>query len=109
MGCVLATLPVNTTNEPQINRALKAVLVTSACWLDTDPVELRRWLVDASWLSRDGFCRAYNYTPTYHLPVALQPVAAALAPLDMAAWVTAARHRRQKERAARRQAWQWQA
>jgi len=106
LGCVWATLPAHTLSEAQVNQALKAALAGAACWLDTDHVELRRWLVDAGWLARDGFGRVYERTPAVRLPAALQPVGAALAQLDISAWVADARRRHQEDRAARRQAWQ---
>ena len=45
--------------EAEVNRLLSAWLEGSGAMLRTDHVELRRWLVDTGFLSRDGFGRAY--------------------------------------------------
>ena len=45
--------------ETDINRILEAWLEGPGAMLSTDHVELRRWLVDAGFVSRDGFGRAY--------------------------------------------------
>jgi hypothetical protein len=42
-----------------VNRVLGAWLEGPGAMLRTDHVELRRWLVDAGFVSRDGFGRAY--------------------------------------------------
>ncbi|MCE9660475.1 MAG: DUF2087 domain-containing protein [Burkholderiales bacterium] len=45
--------------EPEVNDLLGAWLAGPGTMLRTDHVELRRWLVDAGFVSRDGFGRAY--------------------------------------------------
>jgi len=45
--------------EAEVNRLLSAWLEGAGVMLRTDHVELRRWLVDTGFLSRDGFGRAY--------------------------------------------------
>ena len=45
--------------EAEVNRLLGDWLEGPGAMLRTDHVELRRWLVDAGFVSRDGFGRAY--------------------------------------------------
>lgn len=45
--------------EAEINRILESWLERAGAMLRTDHVELRRWLVDAGFIGRDGFGRAY--------------------------------------------------
>ena len=45
--------------EAEINQILEAWLAGPGAMLRTDHVELRRWLVDAGFVGRDGFGRAY--------------------------------------------------
>lgn len=45
--------------EADINRILARWLEGAGAMLRTDHVELRRWLVDAGFVVRDGFGRAY--------------------------------------------------
>jgi hypothetical protein len=45
--------------EAEVNRVLGAWLQGPGAMLRTDHVELRRWLVDAGFVGRDGFGRAY--------------------------------------------------
>lgn len=45
--------------EADVNQLLGAWLEEPGAMLRTDHVELRRWLVDAGFVSRDGFGRAY--------------------------------------------------
>jgi len=45
--------------EAEVNRVLEAWLNGPGAMLRTDHVELRRWLVDAGFVVRDGFGRAY--------------------------------------------------
>jgi len=47
-------------DERGVNAVLQAFLRDGGTMLRTDHVELRRWLVDAGWLERDGFGRAYR-------------------------------------------------
>jgi hypothetical protein len=106
LGLVWAGLPdAQVMTEAQVNTAIKALLAGPAAFLDVDHVELRRWLVDAAWLSRDGFGHAYFRVAE----LALSPLqAAAVAPLlglDVAEWAAALVQARQAERERRRLAW----
>lgn len=110
MACALAlahaTLPPDRPmSERQVNEALKAALAGAVCWLGTDHVELRRWLVDAGWLARDGFGREYRARAPASLPEPLQPLAQALATIDVTAWVSAERARHAQARAERKARW----
>jgi hypothetical protein len=51
--------PARAHREADMNRILEAWLAGPGAMLRTDHVELRRWLVDAGFVSRDGFGRAY--------------------------------------------------
>ena len=97
--------PGRVLNEREVNEALKAALAGCACWLATDHVELRRWLVDAGWLVRDGFGREYRALPHAELRAELQPLARTLATVDLQNWVAAERERWQADRTARRERW----
>lgn len=106
-----AALPADTVlHEREVNVALKAALAGPARWLDTDHVELRRWLVDAGWLQRDGFGREYRAVAHAALRAELQPLARTLATLgDLTRWVANERARKQAERAERHARWLEQA
>ncbi len=107
LGVVWAGLPADgPLSEAAVNAALRAQLAGSAAFLATDHVELRRWLVDAGWLARDGFGREYRRVPAAALPPGRQPVGAALGGVDVAAWCAAERARRAAARQRRREAWQ---
>jgi hypothetical protein len=106
LGLVWAGLPDSQgMSEPEVNAAIKGQLAGTAAFLDVDHVELRRWLVDAGWLSRDGFGRAYCRVAE----AALTPAqAAAVAPLHGVAldeWAAAVLQAHEAHRQARRQAW----
>ena len=49
--------------EADVNRLLMAWLEGAGAMLRVDHVELRRWLVDAGFMTRDGFGRAYRRGP----------------------------------------------
>ena len=49
--------------EADVNRLLMAWLEGAGAMLRVDHVELRRWLVDAGFMTRDGFGRAYLRGP----------------------------------------------
>ncbi len=51
--------PERAYREAEVNRLLSGWLEGPGAMLRTDHVELRRWLVDAGFVSRDGFGRAY--------------------------------------------------
>jgi hypothetical protein len=72
--------------------------------MDTDHVELRRLLVDAGWLARDGFGREYRRVAPPALPASSAELAQALPGPDLPAWVIALRGEHQSQREARRQA-----
>ena len=106
LGIAHATLPPGTVlNEREVNEALKAALAGPACWLATDHVELRRFLVDAGWLVRDGFGREYRALPHAELRAELQPLARTLATIDLKSWVAAERERKRNERDTRHKEW----
>lgn len=100
-----AGLPRRPMSEPEVNAALRARLAGAACCLDTDHVELRRWLVDAGWLQRDGFGREYRRVAAADVRVEQWGLAAALDALDSDAFVARARAEHAARRAQRRQAW----
>lgn len=105
-----AGLPKHTLSEKAVNAALQAQLAGAARFLATDHVELRRWLVDAGWLTRDGFGRAYRrveaHDLAHDLARAARAVAEALSTLDVAAWVANARLQHASQRDQRRTVWQ---
>lgn len=117
LALVWATLPPAPLNEPAVNEALKQALAGPACWLRTDHVELRRWLVDTGWLARDGFGRVYAPTLPEALDPAMRPVAEGLRglgpslglSLGLSAWVADVRQQHRQQRAARQLNWQRQA
>jgi hypothetical protein len=89
-------------NEAGINAALKAQLAGPALWLRTDHVELRRWLVDAGWLQRDGYGREYRRAPAPERHAAL---AATVQGTDTQTWAAERRAAHEAERSARRERW----
>jgi hypothetical protein len=92
--------------EAALNADVLALLAGTLAFLDTDHVELRRWLVDGGWLQRDGYGREYRHVDVAQLPPHLQATAGWTAALDVAPWVAAQRQAHQAERASRRQTWQ---
>ncbi len=109
LGVAWAALPHTPTTEAGINQRLQQVLAGPACWLHTDHVELRRWLVDAGWLARDGFGHTYERVSLARLPASVQALGDSLSGLDVTPWVAQTRQRHHDERAARHQAWRQQA
>ncbi|MBK9136098.1 MAG: DUF2087 domain-containing protein [Betaproteobacteria bacterium] len=109
LAVVHATLPADKPlTEREVNEALKAALAGAACWLATDHVELRRWLVDAGWLTRDGYGREYRALAHAALPPAPAPhqaLARALATMDVTRWVAAEREVQERMRAERKARW----
>ncbi len=91
--------------EREVNDALKAQLGGAASFLDTDHVELRRWLVDAGWLARDGFGREYRRVEPRALPPESRALASALSLIEPARWCAGQRVAKAGERDARRRAW----
>ncbi|MFO1265738.1 MAG: DUF2087 domain-containing protein [Rubrivivax sp.] len=107
LAAVHATLPpARPMSEREVNEALKAALAGAACWLGTDHVELRRWLVDAGWLERDGFGHEYRALAHAALRPAQQALARALATVDVARWVAAERAAHARSRAERKARWE---
>lgn len=100
-----AGLPGTALTEPEVNQRLQVLLAAALRCLDTDHVELRRWLVDAGWLARDGFGRRYQRVAADALPGERAAAAAAVAGLEPDAVTAACRAERAAEREARRQAW----
>lgn len=98
-------LPAMLMSELDVNAALKARLAGAASFLDTDHVELRRWLVDAGWLMRDGYGREYQRVAAAALPTTLQPMASAFEGVDTDTIAAAIRTTHSVERAARQRAW----
>jgi hypothetical protein len=92
-------------SEREVNEALKSRLAGAANFLDTDHVELRRWLVDAGWLARDGFGREYQRVSAAALPPTLQPLATAFEGVDTDVIAAASRAARSAERDDRQRAW----
>jgi hypothetical protein len=101
-----SVLPWGPMNERAVNESLKAALTGAARSLDTDHVELRRWLVDTGWVTRDGFGREYRRVVADRLRAEAQPWVDALNGLDVALWVAEQCALQQARRAQRRQAWE---
>lgn len=97
-------------NEKEVNAVLQAQLAGPAACLATDHVELRRWLVDAGWLQRDGYGREYRRVhggPAAHAALA-GALQALLGGSDSRAWAAAQRGAHAAEREMRRHRWQQQ-
>ncbi len=92
--------------EADVNAALKRSLGEECSFLAVDHVELRRWLVDAGWLTRDGFGREYRRVAATELPGEAALIAEALSGIDPQPWVAGVRAAAGAQRAARREAWQ---
>lgn len=103
---VWAGLADGVWSERQMNAQLQGQLAATASCLDTDHVELRRWLVDAGWLRRDGYGRAYQCTESAELPAPDRALAAHLSTLDVQAWTMARRAEHEARRQARSLAWE---
>jgi tRNA(adenine34) deaminase len=88
--------------EAEVNLRLRDWLANAGAMVDTDHVELRRWLIDARLLSRDAFGREYRRAPP---PEAFHASLRALSGLDLGLVATEAREAHQRERAARRASW----
>ena len=107
LALVWAGLPAaDGLTERQVNERLKAQLAGAAAFLDTDHAELRRWLVDAGWLARDGYGREYRRVALQALQAGHQDVAEPLAGIDVTAWVAELRHAHRVRRDVRRIRWQ---
>lgn len=110
LGFVWAGLPRTVLDERGVNDCLKAQLAAAARFIDTDHVELRRWLCDTGWLARDGYGREYRRQAVAQLPAACAAIGAALEAAfdggDTAAWAKRQRQQRAAEREARRRAFE---
>ena len=89
-------------DERGANTVLKEFLSTAGAMLDTDHVELRRWLVDTGFVRRSDFGSDYRRGT---LPAWLDQAAGGLGPREVAAAVERAREARDAQREAKRQAW----
>jgi hypothetical protein len=92
--------------EAQVNALLQSSLGAESSFLDTDHVELRRWLVDTGWWRRDAFGRRYERVSAPELPALPGAVDAALGEADVAAWVIGQRASARAARERRREAWE---
>jgi hypothetical protein len=109
LAVVWAGLPEQVMNEKQVNDALRQGLSAAAQFIDTDHVELRRWLVDVGCLQRDGFGREYRRVRYADLPAPCKLAADLLPSPEVDAWAQAVRQRHAQRREERRLVWQAQA
>lgn len=91
-----------TYTEAEVNQRLQAWLADPGAMLGTDHVELRRWLVDARLLARDGYGRRYARGP---LPPGYSAALAALAGWDLGLVTRNERDADARRRAERKSAW----
>jgi tRNA(adenine34) deaminase len=89
-------------DERGANAVLKEFLSTAGAMLDTDHVELRRWLVDTGFVRRTDFGSDYRRGS---LPSWLAEAAGTLDPRQLADAAMQARAARDAQREAKRQAW----
>ena len=110
LGLVWAGLPRTPLTERAVNEALKAQLAGAARCLDTDHVELRRWLCDTGWLARDGYGREYLRVAPPALAPRWRDLGAVLETAfdqgDTAAYTERVRRERAAEREARRRSFE---
>ncbi|MEO8103669.1 MAG: DUF2087 domain-containing protein [Betaproteobacteria bacterium] len=90
-------------SEREVNDLLGHWLQSSGGMLDVDHVELRRWLVDLTLLTRDAYGHAYALAP---VPVRLANLAAEAAGVDFGHEYADANAHESQKRAARKAAWQ---
>ncbi len=89
-------------SERDANAQLRRFLQTAGAMLDTDHVELRRWLADLGFIHRSDYGTDYRRGT---LPAWLRDAAAALDDEQLAAAAATARDAKVQERAARKAAW----
>src|SRR5512139_185864 len=89
-------------DERGANTVLKQFLSTAGAMLDTDHVELRRWLVDTGFVRRSDFGSDYRRGS---LPSWLTEAAGTLGSQQLADAALQARAARDAQREAKRQAW----
>jgi tRNA(adenine34) deaminase len=94
--------PGQALTETDANACLKEFLATAGSMLDTDHVELRRWLADLGFLYRTDFGTDYRRG---HFPAWLAEAAAGLDAPQLRDAADEARETRARSRAARKQAW----
>lgn len=95
-----------TYTEREVNEQIRNWLASVGAMLEIDHVELRRWLVDLSILSRDVYGHAYSVAP---VPPHLLTLIGEIAQIDFALEFADANARESQKRAARKAAWQQQA
>jgi len=88
--------------EKQANEHLKAFLASAGSMLETDHVELRRWLADMGFLHRSDYGTDYRRG---NFPAWMIDAAAELGPEQLRAAAVDARDAKARNRAARKQAW----
>jgi len=88
--------------EIDANTRLKSFLATAGAMLDTDHVELRRWMADTGFLHRSDYGTDYRRGT---IPDWLKAAANELSAEQLMAAMGAARDARSQRRAARKQAW----
>jgi hypothetical protein len=94
-------------DEFQVNLSLKQWLEGPGQFVQTDHVEIRRWLVDMGLWVRDGFGREYSIA--HPVPERFSVAVAAIAGIEQSAFAEAARREHHEKRAARKAAWLAQA
>lgn len=94
--------PAQLLDERGANQHLQRFLAEAGCMIDTDHVELRRWLADLAFIHRSDFGTDYRRGT---LPAWLSAAAQSLDPAQLAAAVAQARDARAHQRAARKAAW----
>jgi tRNA(adenine34) deaminase len=94
--------PGQLLSEKEANAALLDFLGTAGAMLDTDHVELRRWLADLGFLHRSDYGTDYRRG---HFPDWMADAAVALDARQLRATAAEARDSRARTRAARKQAW----
>jgi tRNA(adenine34) deaminase len=90
-------------DEPAVNARLKTWLAGPGAMVDVDHVELRRWLVDAGLVQRDGYGR--RYARTEPAPEAFARELAGFAGVDLALLAAEARESEREARESRQAAW----
>jgi Uncharacterized protein conserved in bacteria (DUF2087) len=105
LALVWAETPDTAMTEKQANQVLQERLATTVCFLQTDHVELRRWLVDLGWLQRDGFGHVYQRVPPQHLRPGCTAATTCLPKAPLADWVQGLRTAYVQRREAKHQDW----
>jgi len=94
--------PGQLLTEREANEHLKDFLASAGVMLDTDHVELRRWLADLGFLLRSDYGTDYRRG---HFPDWMSNAAAELDPAQLRSVAIDARDAKARHRAARKQAW----